>query len=268
MKRFVDEDRFEARVAQELALGGEVRERATTFASRVFDVTFVSNAYPKLAALAKLLSAQGYRIDRTVRADRLFELHGQSPLLPVGEDSVMCWAIDLHCRGFEDDALFTSYGAHSEGEPLDLTKPAKAYFDLALAAYECGNRGLAIANFTVSIAIDPANPNTWYSRGCIKEQILLSESARADYDQALALAPSFVAALVNRGTSKAASDAHADAIADYDRAIAINPEAGAAFLNRGNSKLELGDKPGAIADWKTALSLGVASARIQLDEHE
>ena len=267
MKRFFDEDRFEARFEQELALAGDV-QRATAFGSRVFDVTFVSNAHDKLAALAKLLSAQGYRFTKPTRANRLFELRGQSMPLPVGEDTVTCWAIDLHCRGYEHDTIFEAYGVREDGEPLDLTKPAKEYFDLALAAYEQGNRGLAIAYFTVTLAIEPTNPNTWYSRACVKEQLLLSESARADYDQAIELAPTFVSALVNRGANKDAAEEYAEALADYDKAIAVNPEAGAAYLNRGNTKLELDDKPGAIADWKTALSLGVESARSLLDEYD
>jgi tetratricopeptide (TPR) repeat protein len=234
----------------------------------VFDVTFVSNAQPKLAALVKELTALGYRFDKVVRAERLYKVHGTSMPLPVAEDTVVFWAIDLYCHGFEHDCILEAYRASSELEPTDLTKPAESYFNSAMAAYERGNRGLAIADFSVAIALEPANPNIWYSRGCVKDQIQMWKSARDDYDKALALAPTFVPALVNRGANKDANDEHAAAIADYDRAIAINDQAGAAFLNRGNSKLALGDKPGALADWKTALALGVESARERLAEYD
>ena len=228
-------------------------------------MTFISNAQPKLTALAASLA--GYRFEKPTKANRLYQLTGVSMPLPVGDETVVCWAIDLLDRGFEHDCILDSYRAR-DGEPVDLSLPAKHYFDRALAAYEQGNRGLAIAEFSVALAIDPANPNSWYSRACVKDQLDLDPLARSDYDKAIELAPSFVAALVNRGTNQAAADEHADAIADYDRAIAVNPEAGAAFLNRGNSKLELGDKAGAIADWKVAVSLGVDSARERLAEYD
>jgi tetratricopeptide (TPR) repeat protein len=245
-----------------------MRAGAPAFASRRFDVTFVSNAKDKLATLAADLAAAGYELEKPTRADGTWECSGTSMPLPVGEDTVVYWAIDLYCRGFEHDCRFEAYGAMSDFEPVDLTKPAETYFDAALAAYEAGNGGLAIALFSVAIAIDPANPNAWYSRACVKDQIQMWQRARDDYDRAIELAPSFVTALINRGANKDAAEELAAAISDYDRAIAINDQAGAAFLNRGNSKLSLGDRAGAIADWKIAVSLGVASAKKRLAEHE
>ena len=244
---------------------------APPFATRMFDVTFVSNAREKLASLAKDLAVAGYKLETPTKtvAGR-WECSGTSMPLPVGEDTLVYWVIDLYCRGFEHDCKLEAYGAMSGGdfEPIDLTKPAKHYFDAAMAAYEAGNGGLAIAWFSVAIWIEPDNPNSWYSRACVKDQIQVWESARRDYDQAIELAPDFVSALVNRGANKDAAEEFAAAIADYDRAIALDDEAGAAFLNRGNSKLSLGDRAGAIADWKIAVSLGVEAAKTRLAEED
>jgi tetratricopeptide (TPR) repeat protein len=267
---FFDEDAFEAGIEQELALAEGVEQRIRTgqpaFVMRTFDVTFVSNAREKLAALVKDLV--GYRFEKPEKAAGNWEVSGTSMSLPVGENTVVYWAFDLYCRGFEHDCKLEAYGAMSDGAPVDLTKPAKHYFDEAMAAYEAGNGGLAIALFSVAIEIEPDNPNSWYSRACVKDQIQLSLTARSDYDRAIELAPDFTTAIVNRGANKDAAGEHAAAIEDYDRAIAINGESGAAFLNRGNSKHSLGDLAGAIADWKVAAGLGVATAKKRLAEHE
>ena len=229
-------------------------------------MTFASNAREKLAALAQDLA--GYQMDKPARIGAAWGCKGTSMPIPVAEDTVVFWAIDLYCRAFEHDCRFTAYDATSDVEVTDLTQSAKSYFDAALAAYEAGNGGLAIALFSVAIEIEPDNPNTWYSRGCVKDQIQQWQSARRDYDRAIELAPTFVTALVNRGANKDAADEYAAAIEDYDRAIALDATAGAAFLNRGNSRHSLGDRAGAIADWETAASLGVASARKRLAELE
>lgn len=270
MARFFDDDAFDEGFEQELVGALEVesslRAKAPDFATCVFDVTFVSDDKKKLAALAKLLTGLGYRMQTPVRRET-WECSGKSMPLPVTEHSVAGWVIDMYQRGYEHDCKLEAYGASSDFTESDLARSGEQIFGEALAAFERGNRGLSIALFSMALAVEPDNPNTWYSRACVKDQIDLDGSAREDYDKAIELAPRFGAALVNRGANKDNAGEYDAAIADYDAAIAINANDVAAFLNRGNSKFNKGDKAGAIADWKVAAGLGSAVAKKRLASH-
>jgi hypothetical protein len=83
LKPFFDEDAFEAGFERELALAEDVeqriREGQPAFVMRTFDVTFVSNAREKLAALVKDLA--GYQFGKVEKANRLWEVSGTS--MPV-----------------------------------------------------------------------------------------------------------------------------------------------------------------------------------------
>jgi tetratricopeptide (TPR) repeat protein len=271
LPRFFDEDAFDDGFDDELegAAGVEARLRASNppFAPVVVDVTFASNDTKKLAALAKALTGMGYRMEAPARTDDGFECNGDAPPLPLSEHALVYLVADLYCRGYELDCKLTGYGAPSSTEAPDLTQTGEHYFTKAMAAFERGNRGIALALFTQALAVEPDNPNTWYSRACIADMVELSQYARHDYDKAIELAPRFLSALVNRGANKDAAGEFDAAIADYDAAIAVDAKSDAAFLNRGNSKFNQDDKAGAIADWKIAAGLGSATAKKRLSEN-
>jgi tetratricopeptide (TPR) repeat protein len=268
LPRFFDEDDFDAGFDAELedaaSIEAQLRADNPPFAPIVVDVTFASDDAKKLAGLAKSLTAMSYRMGTPARAGDVVECTGESPPLPLAEGTLVGLVADLACRAYEFDCKLAGYGAPTPAAAPDLAQSGKHYFDQAMAAFERGNRGLALALFTQALAVEPENPNTWYSRACIADMVELSPYARRDYDKALELAPGFGAALVNRGANKDAAGELDAAIADYDAAIALDAKNAAAFLNRGNSKFNKDDKAGAIADWKIAASLGSATAKQRL----
>jgi tetratricopeptide (TPR) repeat protein len=271
LPRFFDEDDFDDGFDAELEDAAEIEARLLAsnppFAPIDVAVTFASNDTKKLAALGKALTGMGYRMAAPTRTDDGFACNGAAPPLPLAEHTLFGLVADLYCRAYEFDCKLVGYDAPTSTTPPDVTQPGKQYFDQALAAFDRGNRGLALALFTQAIAVEPENPNAWYSRGCIADMCELAESARRDYDKAIELAPGFLSAIVNRGANKDAAGEFDAAIADYDRAIELDAKNEAAFLNRGNSKFNKDDKAGAIADWKIAAGLGSPTAKKRLSEN-
>ena len=81
------------------------------------------------------------------------------------------------------------------------------------------------------------------------------EEALSRYDDALDLAPQFVAAWYNRGIDLMSAGRVKDALESFDRSIALYASDAQAHNNRGLAKLRLGDAEGARADWIRALGL-------------
>lgn len=270
--RFFPREEFAERFESEAAIACDVEDRLRAklprFAQVTPDITFVSDDRAKLEALRGALAPAGYRMEPPALVEGRWECGGQAPPLPIDEDLLVFWVLDLVDRGFDHDCVFEAYGTTHDWVPTDLALGAKLYFDGAMSAYEAGNRGGAIANFSISLAIDPTNPNTWYSRAGVLDQINCAIRAREDYDKAIGLAPDFVSALVNRGANKDNAGEYDDAIADYDRALAIDPGNANAIFNRGNSKLNKGDVAGACADWRAALARGLEHARTPLARYD
>jgi hypothetical protein len=67
------------------------------------------------------------------------------------------------------------------------------------------------------------------------------QDALADYDRALAVAPTSALACNNRGVALAALNRYREAIDSYDRALALRPDFAAARYNRSLSRLVTGD---------------------------
>lgn len=269
MSDFEDDldDAFDAELADAAEVEARLCGDNPAFAPVDVDVTFTSNDKKKLVALGRALTAIGYRVAAPVRKDDGYASEADAPPLPIAEGALVALVADLWCRAEEHDCALVGYGAPTAEAPPDLAHPGKHYFDAAMAAFERGNRGLAIALFTQALAVEPDNPNTWYSRACLEDMVQLSVRARRDYDKAIELAPRFVSALVNRGANKDAAGEFDAAVADYDRALEIDNNNEAAYLNRGNSKFNKDDKDGAIADWKIAANLGSATAKQRLAKH-
>lgn len=241
-----------------------------------FDFTFVSDRQDKLQRLAELLADRhSYSVSGIKQVERQWELNGESGEVPVTEDNLLYWALDMAKLGYEHDARLEAYGAPFN--PRDQRFPdlgaltEEAWFDQALERYRAGNLSDALIGWTHVISLNPRNADAFYSRAIVKNDLYTWKSAIRDFDAALEIDPEYFHALINRGSLKADNDDHQGAIADYDRVIQRaddqDPNKAMAYFNRGNSKLSLQDKVGACADWKQAQALGAEYAQARLAEH-
>jgi tetratricopeptide (TPR) repeat protein len=275
--RYFNEEQFINQFGREMVVASDVyKQRSKTgiieYAMAAFDFTFISDWQTKLESLGKFLAENyNYKIkDIIPLKDNTFELNGDTTEFPVDENNLTYWALDLYCKGYEFDCELVAYGAISDTK--DQRFPAMEsvlfdyYFDLAMEAFDLQNFGMAHVHLSTSIKINPGDPNAWYSRAIVKENLRTWKAARRDYDQAIKLAPDFVDAIVNRGANKDEQGEYDAAIQDYDLAIAIHSENGRAYFNRGNSKYNNSDSEGACRDWKKAKELGEDDAQERIDE--
>lgn len=238
----------------------------------VYDFIFISDAYEKLKSLGDFLSSNyNYQIREITYRDGYYELAGDSMQFPVDEENLLYWAIDLYCKGYEFDCKLDGYGA--TGDPNNQIFPDlnasryDEYFELAMEAYNHRNLGMAFIHFSTAIKINARDPNAWYSRAIIKDELYTWKSARRDYDKAIELAPGFTGAIVNRAANKDEAGEYADAIKDYTTVIELEPQNSMAYFNRGNSKFNLNDKKGACKDWHLAKGLGASYAQDKIDKN-
>jgi len=237
-----------------------------------YDFVFISDEKDKLENLGKLLGENyGYNIRDIKDIGGLWEMQGDATEFPVDENNLIYWALDLYCKGYEFDCTLDGYGAMADAEDQKFPDMADSlygqYFDLAMQAYDKRNLGMAIIHFSTAIKINPGDPNAWYSRAVVKDELHTWKAARRDYDKAIELAPDFTDAIVNRAANKDEAGEYDEAIKDYTQAIGFEPENAMAYFNRGNSKLNKSDKKGACEDWHKALELGAGYARERIDEH-
>ncbi|WP_189190034.1 tetratricopeptide repeat protein [Streptomyces albiflavescens] len=82
------------------------------------------------------------------------------------------------------------------------------------------------------LELDPGNKFAWYSLGAIAQQSGRTADARADYEKALKIDPSFVSALNGEANLLAASEPDR-AIDLLNRAVAADPKAATTHLQLG-----------------------------------
>jgi tetratricopeptide (TPR) repeat protein len=238
----------------------------------VYDFIFISDTEQKLRSLGDFLSSNyNYQIKQVTQHDGYYEITGDSTNFPVNEENLLYWALDLYCKGYEFDCKLDGYGAMGDPEAqvfpdVDAGKYDE-YFDLAMAAYDSRNLGMAFIHFSTAIKINPNDPNAWYSRAIVKDELHTWKSARRDYDKAIELAPDFTDAIVNRAANKDEAGEYNDAVKDYTTVIGLEPQNAMAYFNRGNSKFNLKDKRGACEDWHMAKDLGAGYAQERIDHN-
>jgi len=268
---------FNSNFGKEMASAASVYERRkesgiNEYALATYDFVFISDEQDKLSKLGNFLSANyRYKVNEVKRQDSYWELTGDATEFPVDENNLMYWALDMYCKGYEFDCKLDGYGA--AGDPTNQKFPdmeinnADYYFELAMEAYNKRNFGMATIHFSTAIKINPEDPNSWYSRAIMKDELHTWKAARRDYDKAIELAPLFVDAIINRAANKDEAGEYDEAIADYDKAIELDLENEMAYFNRGNSKFNKKDIKGACEDWNKAKELGATYAQERIDDH-
>jgi tetratricopeptide (TPR) repeat protein len=268
---------FKDNFGKELVSASDVYEQRKKsgmedYAFATYDFVFISDSKNKLEALGNFLASNyDYKIGEPKKADEYWELTGDATAFPVDKDNLTYWALDLYCKGYEFDSRLDGYGA--SGNPKDQNFPDLDrslyghYFDLGMGAYDQRNLGMATIHLSTAIKINSGDPNAWYSRAALKDELHTWKAARRDYDRAIELAPDFTDAIVNRAANKDEAGEYDEAISDYNSAIELEPKNEMAYFNRGNSKFNKDDKKGACEDWKMAKELGAEYAEKRINDN-
>ncbi len=111
--------------------------------------------------------------------------------------------------------------ARSVLQPLSSDHPDRFPVALLLGMLERaqGDKNLAEALLTSSIAIQPTCSEAWYQRGVCRYSVQKYQEAIADFSRALELDPAFEAARVSRAMSNQSLGKPAESLPDLDAAI-------------------------------------------------
>ena len=131
----------------------------------------------------------------------------------------------------------------------------QAYNLRASARSETDANG-AIADFTRSIELNPANPRAYNNRGNLYSAGRRYREALADYNEALKSDSTLTEALNNRGAIKAIFGDFNGALDDLNKSLRLKPGSKDAFRNSGLVRMQLKDLHSAREDWKIAAGLG------------
>lgn len=242
-----------------------------------FDVHFISDRKENLENLSHYIKEHyPYQIESLKQnEDSLWELHAITNEIPVTNDNLLYWTLDMYKRGYEFDSRLDGYGA-----PFDHDNPKfpnlenskeDFYFNLGVDSYNSGDLSGAIIYWTLVLTINPNEPNSYYSRAIVKNELYTWKSALRDYDKAIEIAPDFISALTNRGSIKDVNGDFEGAISDYNSALKIKnidlENKQMLTYNKGNTKLNMGDKIGACEDWNKALKLGAQYAKDRINQY-
>jgi tetratricopeptide (TPR) repeat protein len=280
-EKFITWEQFIQNFGSEMASSQDVfnnmkKSGVGDFSLAKFDFHFVSNEKNKLYQLKQFIDEHyPYEVTSIKKIKKgLWELNGKTNEIPITEENLLYWGLDMYKRGYEFDSKLDGYGAPFD--PKDQKYPdfdkAKEnyYFDEGLKCYNSGNLSGAIINWTISIKINPTDPNYYYSRAIVKNELYTWKSSLKDYDKAIEIAPDFISALTNRGSVKDENGDYEGAIEDYNKVINLeNVDIGnkrMAYFNKGNSELNLGNKDRACENWKIAYELGADYALNRLNE--
>jgi tetratricopeptide (TPR) repeat protein len=240
------------------------------------DFTFISDKKENLQKLGEFIKSHyPYSVQEVKKYGKLWEINGETNEIPMTADNLLYWGLDMYKRGYEFDAKLDAYGGPFDPKDqkfpeIDSSK-ADYYFDKGLDCYNNGDLSGAIFNWTLTIQIDPTDPNAYYSRAIVKNELYTWKSALKDYDKAIEIAPKFVSALINRGGLKDENGDYQGAIADYETVLKLDKleaeEKQQAYFNLGNTYFNLKDKKRACENWNKALENGAEYAKERINEH-
>lgn len=122
----------------------------------------------------------------------------------------------------------------------------------------------------MTIQIDPKDPNAYYSRAIVKNELYTWKSALKDYGKAIETAPKFISALINRGRLRRKWRL-SRCNPDYETVLKLDKledeEKQQAYFNLGNTYFNLKDKKKACENWNKALQNGTEYAKERINEH-
>lgn len=275
--KFITWEQFTQNFGKEMVSAQDVfnkmkKSGLTDFSLAKFDFHFVSNSKDKLETLQGFLNEHyPYEVKSIKKIKKgLWELNGETNEIPITEDNLLYWGLDMYKRGYEFDAKLDGYGAPFDPKNqkfpyFDKTKE-DFYFNKGLECYKSGDLSGAIFNWTICIKINPKDPNSYYSRAIVKNALFTWKSSIADYDKALEIAPDFIDALVNRGTVKDENGDYEGALTDYKRALELKPNDAMTYFNIGNTKYNQGKESEACKNWKKAKELGANYAQERISK--
>ncbi len=183
------------------------------------DFTFISDKKENLQKLGVFIKTHyPYSVQEVKKFGKLWEINGETNEIPLTADNLLYWGLDMYKRGYEFDAKLDAYGGPFDPKDqhfqvLDTTK-ADYYFDKGIECYNKGDLSGSIFNWSLTIQIDPKDPNAFYSRAIVKNELYTWKSALKDYDKAIEIAPKIVSALINRGGLKDENGDYQGAISD------------------------------------------------------
>ncbi|WP_379735390.1 tetratricopeptide repeat protein [Flavobacterium sp. GCM10023249] len=240
------------------------------------DFTFISDKKENLQKLGEFIKSHyPYTVQEVKKYGKLWEINGETNEIPMTADNLLYWGLDMYKRGYEFDAKLDAYGGPFDPKDqkfpeIDSSK-ADYYFDKGLECYNNGDLSGAIFNWTLSIQIDPTDPNAYYSRAIVKNELYTWKSALKDYNKAIEIAPKFVSALINRGGLKDENGDYQGAIGDYETVLKLGKleveEKQQAYFNLGNTYFNLKNKKKACENWNKALENGAEYAKERINEH-
>lgn len=279
--KFITWEQFTQNFGKEMVSAQDVfnnmqKSGVSDFSLAKFDFHFVSNSKEKLEKLQGfLMEHYPYEIKSIKKINKgLWELNAETNEIPITEDNLLYWVLDMYKRGYEFDAKLDGYGAPFDPKNQKFPDFDKAkedfYFNKGLECYNSGDLSGAILNWTICIKINPKDPNSYYSRAIVKNELYTWKSSLADYDKAIEIAPDFISALTNRGSVKDENGDYEGAIEDYEKVINLEnvdiENKQMAYFNKGNSEFNLGNKTKACESWKKAHELGADYALERINE--
>jgi tetratricopeptide (TPR) repeat protein len=132
---------------------------------------------------------------------------------------------------------------------------ADLQFLIGFCHYSLGASDTAIANFDEAIRLDPKIAAAYNDRGILYQAKGDYDKAIADYDEAIRIDPKNVEPHNNRAAAYQVKRDYDKAIADYDEAIRIDPKRVEPHNNRGILYQAKGDYDKAIADYNEAIRI-------------
>jgi len=135
----------------------------------------------------------------------------------------------------------------------------QAYYQRGMVYLKTGDDDRAIADFTQAIRLDPSSHFLAYlSRGNVYLNHVNGsdyDRAIADFNQAIQINPNIADTYYYRGLAYAGKNNLDSAIADFNQAIRLNPNYAGAYGDRADAYFRKGNLDSAIADFNEAIRL-------------
>ena len=119
-----------------------------------------------------------------------------------------------------------------------------------------GEVALALDAFARAVKLDPDDPQTYYNRAILNENMDDYDRAIADYNRCILLDTTYVSAYVNRGILEMKRDNYEAGKQDFEAGVRLDNRSGEIRRLLGIAKLSLNDVLGACDEFQTAKELG------------